>query len=120
MSESMNVLNYLRFSTGVLLASIALIVLGDSAQAQETFPVNGTVDKQLVRTALEHATVHVSATEIIEDATVVIYRGRIEAVGASTTTVPTEPAVHHDMSGFLCHAQSPARGMEPWPSRFER
>ena len=100
MSESMNVLNYLRFSTGALLATIALIVVGDSAQAQETFPVNGTVNKQLVRTALEHATVHVSATEIIEDATVVIYRGRIEAVGASTTIVPTEPAVHHDMSGL--------------------
>ena len=71
----MNVLNYLRFSRGVILATIALIVVGHSAQAQETFPVNGTVDKQLVRTALEHATVHVSTTEIIEDATGVFYRG---------------------------------------------
>ena len=37
-------------------------------------PVNGVVNKQLVRTALEHATVHVSSTEVIEDATGVLPR----------------------------------------------
>ena len=52
--------------------------------AQETFPVNGVVNKQLVRTALEHATVHVNAQQVLEDATVVIYQGRIEQVGLAS------------------------------------
>ena len=100
MSENMNVLNSLRFFRGPLLVLMASSVLSVMAQAQETFPVNGTVNKQLVRTALEHATVHVSATETLEDATVVIYRGRIDVVGSTSDIVVQEPAVHHDMSGF--------------------
>jgi hypothetical protein len=60
---------------------IMALLLTSSMQAQETFPVNGVVNKNVVRTALEHATVHLNATEIMEDATVVIYQGRIEQVG---------------------------------------
>ena len=56
---------------------ITALLLTASMQAQETFPVNGVVNKNVVRTALEHATVHLNATEIMEDATVVIYQGRI-------------------------------------------
>ena len=66
-----------------MLPLLAAMTMGQCAVAQETFPVNGVVNKQLVRTALEHATVHVSSTEVIEDATVVFYQGRIEAVGAA-------------------------------------
>ena len=69
-------------------------LFGQSTTAQETFPVNGVVNKQLVRTALEHARVHVSSTEVLEDATVVFYQGRIEAVGrprrASSSTATPE------------------------------
>ena len=63
MSESMNVLNYLRIVKPGLLGIFFLIALSTQLLGQETFPVNGTVNKQLVRTAMEHATVHVSATE---------------------------------------------------------
>ena len=64
-----------------LLAATAMV---HSTTAQETFPVNGVVNKQLVRTALEHATVHVSSTEVIEDATVVFY-----PVSYTHLTLPT-------------------------------
>ncbi len=68
--------------------------------AQETFPVNGVVNKQLVRTALEHATVHVNAQQVLEDATVVIYQGRIEQVGLASELVFAGPVVRHDMRGL--------------------
>ena len=104
MSESMNVLNYLRIVKPGLLGIFFLIALSTQLLGQETFPVNGTVNKQLVRTAMEHATVHVSATETIIDATLVIYQGRIEAVGPSSTLNVQEPAVHYDMSGMHLYA----------------
>lgn len=100
MLESMNVLNNLRISGPMLPVVLLFLVLFNRSFGQETFPVNGTVKKQLVRTALEHATVHVSASETIKDATVVIYQGRIEAVGPSAAIEPQEPVVHHDMSGM--------------------
>ena len=73
---------------------------GPHTTAQETFPVNGVVNKQLVRTALEHATVHVSSTEVIEDATVVFYQGRIEAVGLSSVIQVNGPVIRHDLDGL--------------------
>ena len=48
------------------------------AQHSSTFPVNGTVDKHLVRTVLENATVHVDHKTVIENGTVVLFRGLIE------------------------------------------
>ena len=80
-----------------LLVATAMV---KSATAQETFPVNGVVNKQLVRTALEHATVHVSSTEVIEDATVVFYQGRIEAVGPSSVFQVNGPVIRHDLNGL--------------------
>ncbi|MGB2014573.1 MAG: amidohydrolase family protein, partial [Flavobacteriales bacterium] len=80
-----------------LLATTAMV---HSTTAQETFPVNGVVNKQLVRTALEHATVHVSSTEVIEDATVVFYQGRIEAVGLSSVIQVNGPVIRHDLNGL--------------------
>ncbi|MEY2774298.1 MAG: hypothetical protein RLZZ275_645, partial [Bacteroidota bacterium] len=68
--------------------------------AQETFPVNGTVDKRAVRTAVLHATVHVTATEVLRDATVLIEDGRIVAVGPHGTVALPEPVVRHDLSGY--------------------
>ena len=100
MSETMNGLNYSRISKRLLIATMVFLALTDPVKAQETFPVNGTVNKQLLRIAFEHATVHVSASETLEDATVVIYRGRIEAVGPSAIVSIKEPAVRHDMTGL--------------------
>lgn len=65
-----------------------------------TFPSNGTLDKSAVRWALEHATVHVSPDEVIEDATVVIHRGRIEAVGRTGEIRLEEPIVRESYAGL--------------------
>ena len=65
-----------------------------------TFPVNGTVDKHLVRTVLEHATVHVDSKNSIEDGTVVLFRGQIEEVGPSSEVTVSGPAIRLDMTGY--------------------
>jgi imidazolonepropionase-like amidohydrolase len=83
-----------------MLPLVAATAMVHSTTAQETFPVNGVVNKQLVRTALEHATVHVSSTEVIEDATVVFYQGRIEAVGLSSVIQVNGPVIRHDLNGL--------------------
>ncbi len=83
-----------------MLPLMAVMTIGQRAVAQETFPINGVVNKQLVRTALEHATVHVSSTEVIEDATVVFYQGRIEAVGPSSVIQVNGPVIRHDLNGL--------------------
>ena len=65
-----------------------------------TFPVNGTVDKHLVRTVLENAIVHVDENTTINNGTVVLFRGVIESVGSSEEVSIKEPAIRLDMSGF--------------------
>ena len=65
-----------------------------------TFPVNGTQDKHLVATVLEHATVHVDHKTVVEDGTVVMHQGRIVAMGPSSTTPVREPSVRLDMTGL--------------------
>jgi imidazolonepropionase-like amidohydrolase len=70
------------------------------AYAQETFPVNGVVDKDLVRTVFDHAVVHVNSGETIEDASVVLFQGRIEAVAPTATLQLSGPAVREDLTGF--------------------
>ena len=65
-----------------------------------TFPVNGTHDKQLVATVLEHATLHVDASTVVEDGTVVMHRGRVVASGPSSTVTWRGPAVRLDMTGL--------------------
>ncbi|MFZ8836359.1 MAG: amidohydrolase family protein [Flavobacteriales bacterium] len=86
----------MKWITSLGIALIGLI----SVHAQETFPVNGVVNKQLVRTALEHATVHINATQVIENATVVFYQGRIEQVGPSNEVQINGPVVRHDLKGL--------------------
>jgi imidazolonepropionase-like amidohydrolase len=83
-----------------MLPFVAATAMVHSTTAQETFPVNGVVNKQLIRTALEDATVHVSSTEVIEDATVVFYQGRIEAVGLSSVIQVNGPVIRHDLNGL--------------------
>ena len=71
------------------------------SQTQDpTFPVNGTVDKALVATVLEHATIHIDATTTIEDGTLIMHQGRIVAVGQAAETSHSGPAVRLDMAGL--------------------
>ena len=65
-----------------------------------TFPVNGTHDKALVATVLEHATLHLDAETTLEDGTVILHRGRIVAAGPSATTSFDGPAMRLDMTGL--------------------
>ena len=75
--------------------------LGISAQtpapASSTFPVNGTLDKHLVKVVLEHGTVHVDASTVLKDATVVLFRGNIQAINPESVTGPT---VRLDLTGY--------------------
>ena len=88
-------------STACLAWMLAFAATSLSAQTSDpTFPVNGTHDKALVATVLEHATVHVDATTTVEDGTVVLHHGRIVAVGPSATTRFDGPSMTLDMTGL--------------------
>ena len=88
-------------STACLAWMLACSATSLFAQTSDpTFPVNGTYDKALVATVLEHATVHVDATTTLEDGTVVLHRGRIVAVGPSATTRFDGPSMTLDMTGL--------------------
>ena len=87
---------------GMTLALLAGL-FGPQSWAQTidpTFPINGTHDKHLVATVLEHATVHVDHETVVEDGTVVMHQGRIVAMGPSATTTVREPSVRLDMTGL--------------------
>lgn len=87
------------------IASFFILCLGlvTSASGQRdasTFPTNGTKDKSAVRWAMEHATVHISPDQVMEDATIVIHRGRIEAVGPSAEIKLEGPVVRESYAGM--------------------
>ena len=71
-----------------------------SQTADPTFPVNGTYDKQLVATILEHATIHVDPQTTLNNASLVMHRGQIVAVGADGSVDFQGPAVRMDMTGL--------------------
>jgi imidazolonepropionase-like amidohydrolase len=58
------------------ILTLLLVVSAFCAKAQETWPVNGTVEKDLTTYALTNAVIHVSAEEVIEG-TLVFTQGRI-------------------------------------------
>lgn len=86
------------------VAFFAFIAVNALAQtpspSSSTFPTNGTVDKHLVRTVLENATVHVDHNTVIDGGTVVIFRGKIESVGTAEEISVSGPVVRLDMSGM--------------------
>ena len=93
----------MRHFLSLLLASLVgawiALVSVTSLHAQTTdptFPVNGTHDKALVATVLEHATLHLDAETTLEDGTVILHRGRIVAAGPSATTSFDGPAMRLD------------------------
>ncbi|MBM71202.1 MAG: amidohydrolase [Crocinitomicaceae bacterium] len=69
-------------------------------QHSSTFPINGTVDKHLVRTILQNATVHIDENTTILNGTVVLFRGMIESVGTSEEISVNGPAITLDMKGY--------------------
>ncbi|RMF32355.1 MAG: amidohydrolase, partial [Bacteroidetes bacterium] len=64
------------------LLSLLLVVLSWNAlQAQVTFPYNGVQDHREGLYAFTNATIHTRYDETLENATLVIRRGKVEAVG---------------------------------------
>ncbi|MFK7807186.1 MAG: amidohydrolase family protein [Saprospiraceae bacterium] len=74
-----------------------LTVLLQTISAQITFPRNGVYDDREGHYAFTNATIHKSAGEKMEKATLIIKEGRIEAVGASVN-VPAS-AIVIDLKG---------------------
>jgi len=83
-------------------ASTALAQI--QSQHSSTFPVNGTIDKHLVRTVLKNATVHVDEKTVIENGTIVLFRGVIESVGLVDEVKVSGSAITLDMKGYHLYA----------------
>jgi imidazolonepropionase-like amidohydrolase len=62
---------------------VVITVLAVSAAfGQTTFPINGIQDKDAAVYAFTNATVHVSASNVVENATLLVQEGRVIGVGA--------------------------------------
>ncbi|MEM7552389.1 MAG: amidohydrolase family protein [Bacteroidota bacterium] len=75
------------------------LVLPVISNAQETFPINGVNDDRLEIYALTNATIHKDYQTVIEQATLLIEKGTIKAVGKSVE-IP-KGAVVIDMNGKI-------------------
>ena len=64
---------------------IACLLVATISMAQQTFPRNGVYDERDGAYAFTNATIHTSFNNTIEDATLVIRNGKIEAVGKEVT-----------------------------------
>jgi imidazolonepropionase-like amidohydrolase len=76
----------------LMAALLAAIVLPPLSMAQKTFPQNGIFDEREGLFAFTNATVVKSWNEKIENATLIIRHGRIEAVGTNIT-IPKDAVV---------------------------
>jgi imidazolonepropionase-like amidohydrolase len=81
-----------------LLLSLAGLLISLASFCQETFPVNGTQEKDVVYHAFTGATIHVDDQTTLENATMIIRNGRIESVGIDIT--PPLNSVVHDLEGY--------------------
>ncbi len=68
-----------------------------NSSAQSTFPYNGIMPKNVTSVAFTHANVVIDYSTQLEDATVIIARGKIVAVG-KTLAIP-DNAVVYDLQG---------------------
>jgi len=64
---------------------------------QEYFPVNGTKNKEVVLDAFVNATIYIDYQTVVEDAALLIYQGKIVAVGKEVD-IPVN-AIVHDLKG---------------------
>ena len=95
--------NLLTVSFAVFFAGLFSTVTLAQTPASSTFPTNGTLDKHLVKTVLEHATVHVDASTVLNDATVVLFRGEILEVksgSATSSSAVSGAVVRLDLTGY--------------------
>ena len=78
-----------------------------------TFPVNGTQDKHLVATVLEHATVHVDHKTVVEDGTVHAEDAEEKPPATGETPPPSEsehaPPSPKSTRSFLAGCSSGSR-----------
>ncbi|MEO8732841.1 MAG: hypothetical protein ABI373_00785, partial [Flavobacteriales bacterium] len=81
-----------------LISSLLLVLCAPVAFAQSNAPINGPHDRADLPVAFIHATVHVSPTETMKDATVLIKGERIIDVG-TRVKVPLNAEVH-DLTGL--------------------
>ena len=88
---------HMRYLFTLLIPCFFSVGMFAQTPASSTFPVNGTQDKHLVKIVLEHGTVHVDASTILEDATVVLFRGEIQDVNPESII---GPAVRLDLTGY--------------------
>lgn len=65
----------------LLFAALCCLVI--QGFSQTTYPVNGVVDKTTTYTAFTHANIHVSPSEVLNDATLLVQGERIVSVGTS-------------------------------------
>lgn len=71
---------------------IALLLFSVFAVAQTTFPVNGVYDQREGLYAFTNATIHTQYNRTVENATLLIREGKVEAVGTSVT-IPKDAVV---------------------------
>ena len=71
------------------------------AYGQETFPVNGVFDEREVYHAFTNATVHVSPTEVMDSAVLLLLDGKIISITNGGQT--PEGAVVHDCAGLIIY-----------------
>ncbi|MEN0006183.1 MAG: amidohydrolase family protein [Bacteroidota bacterium] len=81
----------------LVIALLGLFFIGQASYGQTTFPRNGVADHREGLYAFTNATIHVSDQQVLEKATLLIRRGKIEAVGTSVS-VP-DGAVTIDLAG---------------------
>ncbi len=79
-----------------LLVVVTLFAVS-TALSQTTFPINGIQDKDAAVYAFTNATVHVSASNVLENATLIIQNGRVIGVG-SNLAIP-KGSVVNDLDG---------------------
>lgn len=76
---------------------IYALLLSNINFAQETFPVNGTVEKEVIYTAFKNAVIHIDEDMLVESATLLIKGDEIVAVGKDVEL--PKNCVVHDLSG---------------------
>ncbi len=84
-----------------LVAALLLLWHVPGLQAQETFPENGVSDPREGLHAFTNATIYTRYDQKIENATLVIRKGKVEAVG--TDVAVPKGAVVHDLKGKVIY-----------------
>ena len=91
----------LQFQARKTILIIVLIISFIKLDAQKTFPHNGIYDEREGTYAFTNATIYVSPTQILENATLVIQKGKIIEVGA--TAIPPKDAVTINCRGKIIY-----------------